>query len=369
MSGGRIADLQELRFIPFSAAHAHAAVALWNAELSADFPMTAALFHQNSLTDANVLSNGSWSAFTADGGLAGYVISKYFVAVFPRFRPRSGWIQVLLVRRSVRGHGIGGELLRRAETALWQHGVSQITLGQDVNHYFPGIPDDYPQVQRWFEAHGYSGGTHQHDLLTERAEQLPQLPDVHWILLDHQDRREQLLAFLCRAFPGRWHFEAVDYFRHAGTGREFLVMEKQGKVIGFCRLNDAYSPLIGPNVYWARLFSDPVGGIGPLGIDPAVRGNGYGLALVRAAVAVQQMRGNARVIIDWTDITNFYSKVDARRWKSYTSYVKRPTAVTGDLQDAGERQSSIEKEGYHAGETHNGNTQQEHDPSRSDERA
>src|SRR5699024_1734595 len=97
---------------------------------------------------------------------------------------------------------------------------------------------------RWFEAKGYINNGREYDLLREytgdEGKTLPEMDNVEFTLLD-QKEKEAFLAFLYRCFPGRWEYEALEYFRKGGTGREFVVLRKNNRIIGFCRINDEHS--------------------------------------------------------------------------------------------------------------------------------
>ncbi|SFG62552.1 GNAT family N-acetyltransferase [Sporolactobacillus nakayamae] len=298
-------------------------VKLWNQEIGTDFPMRKKLLIQNSFKDSNVLMEGSLLVTDDEGELIGFVISKKYSELnVVEFNHSLGWIQVLLVKKANRNKGIGTELLKRAEAALSERGVKKILLGKDVWHYFPGIPNQYGSVKRWFDARGYQFNGIEFDLLTEKSSNSPQLSDVSIAPIAGKDDATQFLSFLHRIFPGRWEYEAIKYFEYGGSGKEFILLKKENKIIGFCRANGPDSPQIAQNVYWAPLFEDGLGGIGPLGLDSEVRGNGYGLAIVQASIAYLNQRGLKRVIIDWTRLVNFYEKVGARPWKTYATYSK-----------------------------------------------
>ncbi|KIL39840.1 acetyltransferase [Gordoniibacillus kamchatkensis] len=305
---------------------------LWNRELGERFPMREELLKQNSFRDANVLPEGSWLAVDeATDQVVGFVVAKIwreqreFV-----LRAGAGWIQVLLVAREYRGRGIGSELLSRAERALAACGAETILLGKDPWHYFPGIPQEDEAARRWFGAKGYQDDQRvENDLLavydggTGAAEELPALEGGARVRMLEAHEKDELLAFLRRCFPGRWEYEALCYFECGGTGREFVVLEQEGRIVGFCRINDSRSPLIAQNVYWAPLFQEELGGIGPLGVDAAFRGRGYGLAVVQAGVHFLRQRGIRRIVIDWTTLVDFYGKLNYKVWKAYGSYSKR----------------------------------------------
>ena len=315
-----------MRYIPLTKDRLKQLTKLWNKHLGNEFPMTDKLFEQNSFQDKNVCYKSSLIAVDGRDRVIGYIIAKRWqedcdVVISETI----GWIQVLLVDQDACGEGIGSKLLAHAESKLIALGAKQILLGRDLYHYFPGIPTEYKETARWFEAKGYINNGREYDLLREytgdEGKTLPEMDNVEFTLLD-QKEKEAFLAFLYRCFPGRWEYEALEYFRKGGTGREFVVLRKNNRIIGFCRINDEHSPMIAQNVYWAPLITGELGGVGPLGIDENERGQGYGLAIVEAGLAFLRQRGICHIVIDWTDLVNFYKKLGFCPWKGYLVYQK-----------------------------------------------
>lgn len=309
---------------------------LWNREIGGEFPIREALFRQNSIRDANVVEAGSWAALADDGqSVAGFVVSKIWREQIEPLRlgEGMGWISVLLVGTAWRGQGIGSRLLGAAEQALRQYGVRQIHIGGDPWHYFPGVPKGDAQAASWLERRGYKYQNDVYDvyrnMMTEHPPDFPSFRDGVSCVLLSPERKEDFLAFLERCFPGRWLYEAVKYFEYGGTGREFVVLEREGEIVGFCRINDAASPVIAQNTYWAPLFREELGGIGPLGVDPDCRNRGYGLALVQAAIRYQYDNGIRHLAIDWTGIPDFYRKLGFAPWKTYGVYCKSTQTEAG----------------------------------------
>ncbi|WP_312110249.1 GNAT family N-acetyltransferase [Brevibacillus reuszeri] len=317
-----------MRYLPWDASYLEALCELWNRELGARFPMRPELFRQNSFADENVLDTGSWIACDPDTlRPVGFVVAKCWQERLElQLGNGAGWIQVLLVANEYRGRGIGSELLARAEEALRRQGVQSILLGRDPYHYFPGIPEESQEVKAWFAQRGYVElEPLENDLLCHYPDsakaELPYVSDGCFRQLTVADK-EAFLAFLHRCFPGRWEYEAIHYFRRGGEGREFVVLEKRGEIIGFCRMNDSRSPFIAQNVYWAPLFHDELGGIGPLGVDSAHRGQGFGLAMVEAGITILRKRGIKQIVIDWTTLVDFYAKLGYHSWKQYAKFRK-----------------------------------------------
>ncbi|MCC3356338.1 GNAT family N-acetyltransferase [Bacillus sp. REN16] len=301
-------------------------VGLWNREIGHDFPMGNDLFKQNSFVDCNVFTEGSLMAVNEDNQVVGFVVAKRWQdEINVGISKETGWIQVLLVDRNYRNQGIGKKLLDHAERKLKESGVNHIWLGKDTWHYFPGIPSQFGEVAEWFEKHGYIQGTKEHDLdchFEDNEMVAPSLDGVEHGLLKIEEK-DEFLSFMHRCFPGRWEYEAVQYFQKGGHGREFVVLKKDNRIIGFCRINDSKSPVIAQNVYWSPLYQQELGGIGPLGIDSNERNHGYGLFIVKAAVLYLHKRHIRSMLIDWTGLVKFYNKLGFEVCKSYDSYFKK----------------------------------------------
>lgn len=315
-----------MKFIPWNIERLEDLVNLWNQELKANYPMRKELFEQNSFQDENVCYQGSRMAIDHHDKIIGFIIvKKWQETLAVEMSNETGWVQALLVDKNYRNQGIGSKLLAHAEAILKDSGVKQILLGRDPWHYFPGIPKEYKDVATWFKARGYENYGSEHDLISTYDHlQDPSLPPVEaaaFSILKEEDK-EDFLDFLHRCFPGRWEYEAIHYFKKGGTGREFIVLKKNHKIIGFSRINDAQSPFIAQNVYWAPLFDEELGGVGPLGVDANERKKGYGIAIVEAAIIYLRKRNINKIAIDWTGLVDFYGKLGYDIWKSYDSYKK-----------------------------------------------
>ncbi|CAM4184623.1 GNAT family N-acetyltransferase [Lederbergia lenta] len=301
-------------------------VKLWNKEIGQHFPMREELFEQNSMDDENVLESGSGIALNQNDEVIGFVVSKRWQEdIDVKMNKETGWIQVLIVDSEYRRQGVGVALLEKAENALKLAGVVKITFGSDPWHYFPGLPSGFEDTIRWFGKQGYKKDMETYDLIAhyedEIESEMPEQKEVEFMMLKAEEK-DQFIDFMHRTFPGRWEYEAIQYFKKGGTGREFVVLKRKGEIFGFCRINDIHSPFIAQNVYWSPLFNTPLGGIGPLGVDPSIRGNGYGLAIVEAGVHFLRNRGIHSIIIDWTEFIDFYEKLGYEAWQKYESYSK-----------------------------------------------
>src|SRR5690606_2380885 len=93
---------------------------------------------------------------------------------------------------------------------------------------------------------------------------------------------------------------------------------------GFCVVFQGGEAVTAPGLLWSEaLLTDigtpgaRLGGIGPLGIDPAVRGAGAGLAMVAGAASWLRGRGATDAVINWTTLTSFYGRLGARICRTY----------------------------------------------------
>lgn len=321
-----------MKFIPWTIIRLKELVDLWNDAFGEHFPMREDLFLQNSFKDINVCYDASQIALNEADQVIGFIVAKRWQEKLDiNMRQETGWIQAIVVKKEYRNQGIGSHLLQHAEASLQESGMKEILLGKDPWHYFPGIPEERTQAVKWFTDKGYEQTGNDYDLINHYENDVPVLPTVNhaYFSILKEDEQEQFLAFLHRCFPGRWEYEALHYFARGGTGREFVVLKKNEEIIGFSRINDDLSPLIAQNVYWAPLFEERLGGIGPLGIDANERKQGYGIAIVQAAIYFLRNRDINKIVIDWTGLVDFYKKLGYDVWKGYVSFRKSLSRVNG----------------------------------------
>ncbi|MGN7478334.1 GNAT family N-acetyltransferase [Solibacillus silvestris] len=295
---------------------------LWNQCLP-DFLLTDRLLEQNIWRSPYVLREGS-AVKEVDGRVVGIVIAKMWHDTYDvALNKAHGWIQMLLVHPDYRQQKIATELYEYAEQALIKNNVRKIQIGGDLGHLLCGIPLTEQAGIAFAEKFGYRRLVESADFTRKVTKPLalPEKDKVQFVLLEKEEQ-QQFIDFISNAFPGRWTFEAHDYFEHGGTGRDYVVVKWEGKIVGFCRINDEQSAWKGPNYNWAEQF-DNLGGIGPLGIDEKYRKYGLGRAVVEAAEYYLQQRGKATLFIDWTDLIAFYEKLGYTVWKKYGIFLKQ----------------------------------------------
>ena len=282
-------------------------------------------------------------AFEA-GELVGAVYAKVGVSVW---QPTDyGWLALLCVARHRQGSGIGSSLAAAAIRSLRERGRSFVKLGGEADHLLPGMPQEAsPAAWRLARRLGFSPTNAEHDLLLDlRLDLLPApLPSGFTL---RADRPAAALACAERVFPGRWAEELAGYLAAGATA---ITLEQAARgsadepapAQGFCVVFQGGECVTAPGLLWREALladigtpSTRLGGIGPLGVDPAVRGAGAGLAMVAGAAAWLKARGATDAVINWTTLTGFYGRLGARIWRTY----QRMSVAPIPQEDAAGRQ-------------------------------
>jgi GNAT superfamily N-acetyltransferase len=318
----------ELR--PFDPGRVGEVVALWNAAAGDSFPLREALFRQNTVLDPQFDPAGAALVCdSATGRVVGCGIAK--VARLPLgadgLRPDRGWLSFVAVHPNRRREGIGTALVRAGEAFLRAKARPAAVLGSDPAHFFPGVPDD-TGASVFFEAVGYTLRGEAYDLhRTLRGYRTPAA--VTAVIRDARDaeirplvRGEEaaLLAFLDATFPGRWRYTVAQFLDGGGAIGDVMGIVRGREVAGFALLFHPGSRWIGPSIAWGAApgrrsstgdaaAGARVGGLGPMGLAPALRGRGLGLALLDRAMVHLASRGVDAMTIDWTILLEFYGKL------------------------------------------------------------
>ena len=318
----------ELR--PFDRARVGEIVALWNAAFAPAFPLREPLFRQNVVLDPHFDPAGAWLACEAPGGrLVGCGIAK--VAREPLgadgLRPDRGWLSVVAVHPGRRRRGIGTALVRAAEAFLVARGRSTAILGGDPEHFFPGAPDA-SGAPEFFEAAGYAVRGEAYDLRRSLdgyrspeavAAARTANPDVEVRPL-RTGEEAALLRFFDAVFPGRWRYTIARFLRLGGPVGDVMGVVRGGEIAGFAMLFHPHSRWIGPSIAWAAPTNGggpAEGGLGPMGLAPALRGRGLGHVLLDRAMVHLAGLGVREMVIDWTILLDFYGALGFVPFRRY----------------------------------------------------
>jgi predicted N-acetyltransferase YhbS len=305
------------RIEPLDQSDLAALAGIWNdapaasGRLGARYPLTAralAQWWRSPDTDPGL----ALAARDHGGRLVGAVLAR--APSRPWSEASVGHVSLLAVAADQRGRGIGRALWDAALAGLRERGRATIRLGADPDHLLPGVPTDVDDASwRFFLRAGVLPGEVEHDVRVDlRCAPLepPSGDDLRVV-----DDAAAAIAFVERHFPGRWCDEVRDY---AAAGVALLTLqEASGRTLGFAAAFRPGDALLGPSLTWHEALPGPAGGLGPLGVDPDVRGRGLGLRLVRGGLAWHRDRGARDVVLNWTTLTPFYGRLGARVWRTY----------------------------------------------------
>lgn len=293
---------------------------IWNNEYGKIYPISDELWLRN-LNNANL--DNSYVALTDK--IVGFIITKVYEDDYPiNGYQETGWISLIYVIPQERNKGIGTLLLEKAENDFIRLNKHHIYIGKDMNDFFPGIPIDLKHSTEWFEKRGYQRLYSTCDLIIHKNNKMIPLKNDKIIYqLGSINFKDEIISFLENNWPGRWTKETIEYFENGGTGREYLLGIDGDKICAFAKVcfPDTPTILISNSMTWRDRF-EALGGIGPLGVEINHRHKSIGYDIVACATNLLFESNASDIIIDWTNLLDFYRKLGYEVWKSY-EYVKK----------------------------------------------
>lgn len=309
--------------------HLSAAVDLWNAACGSDLAISLAGVRYNTRPSTGAQQAGRLAFI--DNQPVGFVLATEFSAGDPRVSaPEAGWIDAIAVAPAQQGKGVGAALLDWAEGWLADRGCTRFRLGGSLRPFAPGLPSALA-TEGFFLRRGYTHREHGPVVWDVARDLRPyETPPFVRMTLSAQVRPAQasdaaaLLAFFEREFSGRWHYEAREFLAGGGRIADIMVLPTQGGIDGFCWLTFEDSVRSFDRCFMARL-PQPWSHLGPIGISAAMRGGGYGAAVLDAGLRRLRDAGTAGCVIDWTDLLDFYGKFGFQPYRSYEMLAKAAT--------------------------------------------
>jgi GNAT superfamily N-acetyltransferase len=302
--------------------HLPALVAIWNAACGNDLAINERLMAYNTRPATGALLLGR-VALENDQPV-GFVIASALPDDPPTSPRDLGWIDALAVAPEFQRRGIGSALLASAETWLREQGCARMRLGGGLRYFGPGYPLALDNLA-FFQKRGYA----------PRASE-PQVCDLARDLRDDATSRRcddatmrpaqpadanAIRDFLWREFPGRWRFEFEEFLRARGRFSDYIILQTARGIEGVARmtLEDSERPI---ERYYPHRLPRPWGQIGSIGVSQAVRGKGYGGALLDAGLRHLRDQGVRGCIIDWTSLVEWYRKFGFAPYRWYAMLIK-----------------------------------------------
>lgn len=209
-----------------------------------------------------------------------------------------------------------------------------VVFGQDQGHFFPGVPEECPEIVSLLEYHGFSkqgdcANDLEHDLRGFQSEPGWIAPmesmGIQMGLCSEADV-PALDEFLTREFPGRWHYDTVvEKCRQWHEAHDIVALWVGGTIEGFAytqNFKTTAHPVAGWN--WHLDLGSQSGALGPIGVSKRVRGQKLGGALLSYGLSHLKGLGVAQCIIDWTSLVDFYGKYGFRVNRRYQAMARPP---------------------------------------------
>jgi len=217
---------------------------------------------------------------------------------------------------------IAVDLVAEAKRILRSRGINRLIYGQDSRHFWPGCPCDFGSICGFLMVEGFEEqGQHfdmERDLSNYEAPKA--MPDgIDFRPLSGEEDVVAMRVFMEQEFPGRWLHDVMDKIRLEESGHCVMGAFQNGKAIGFSLTQHAGQKFPIGGAVWKRSLGQNWGAIGPIGIAAALRGYGFGDALLSASCLQLKKHGVRTCIVDWTTLEDFYGQhgfTVSRRYKS-----------------------------------------------------
>ena len=316
-----------MEVVPFEPQMAEQVIGLWNRCIGTHYPLTERLFRQNVLGDPFLQREGNLVALEGKR-VIGWVLSRYLAEVPSELASYKGHASIgaLCVDPEFRGRGVASALYEAAEAFLRSQGAKRISVVHYPYHLTPGVPSEAVGLKAFLERKGFGGWRETYDLRrqlvdyeipTEVEKRLREQNPKVVIRPAREGEQKAIVEFVGREFPGGWHYDTKRFFEKGGDPSDIVIVVENDEIIGFCHTFTPESIELRGSTHWFPLLQGRWGGLGPIGIAAAHRGRGLGLALLCYSVWHNKRRGVTDMVIDWTDLVDFYGRIGFKIWKRY----------------------------------------------------
>lgn len=252
-----------------------------------------------------------------------------FVATYANDDRASTFISALLVDPAHQSQGVGTALIEHARQYLRNTSKTRsVTIGSSFPRFWPGVPLDIPKpAQEFFVHRGFRpepGATARDYTIDLRTYEPPaavlgraansRITFAPW----RKDQYEECLRNQKEHFGNDpvW-VGAYERLAQADQYPQAMVaFDESGRQVGWTLMQElgigmtnelALQPVVG----------EKSGQIGCVGVDPAARNKGVGLALIAHAALDMKRRGMHHVFIDWVNHVNWYERAGFKVWREY----------------------------------------------------
>ncbi len=204
----------------------------------------------------------------------------------------------------------GIDLMAQAKRIVGNRGASRLLFGMDSQHFFPGCPEDCPNLCSFLMVEGFEKSGGHFDLERDLSDyEMPVKPTPGIAFREATEADTSALkSFLEREFPGRWKHDTLAKVKAEGISNTVYGAFEGGRMLGFAvTQNWRHKRPIGGAV-WHVSLGDKWGALGPIGVARDDRGRGIGHSLLGSALANLKNRGVHGCIIDWTGLDEFYGR-------------------------------------------------------------
>jgi GNAT superfamily N-acetyltransferase len=210
---------------------------------------------------------------------------------------QEGFIRLLLLDPNNRGHGLGHELLRAAESDLV--GARVITVGADSPYFlFPGVPVEETSLCCLLERHHYGRDETNYNINIPLVD-LPADPGI--AVVPRPDNRPELDQWMARHWPD-WRAEVMRAFDQGSL----LLGRDVDDITGFCAYDVNTS-----------------GTLGPIASRPDLIGQGVGTPLLLGALHRLRALGHDVIEVLWVGPMVPYARLGGHVGRLFFVYRRR----------------------------------------------
>jgi len=290
-------------------------VAMFNASLPKEFETTQNIFREKVWNSPDFYEKASKAIIDEHNMPVGFLVIKK--SQHPEVDGKIAWISAFFIKKDNRKNGYATQLFQQAERTLKDEGIEKIFVGQEYDNFFSGIPAPSEESATFFKKMGFWLNDSDHYDLEADVQKITTIDsfDVSKYETEfftdelHADEKQEVLTFLEKEFPGRWHYEVKTYLEEEKPLSHIVVLRKKDTLAikGFCMLSVA---------------KDKRGGLGPIGIGKDVRGKTVGNYIL--CKSMQQLRklGGETTCIDWTLLKSFYGQFEFAPVRTYLGSCK-----------------------------------------------